>query len=76
MSRSNGAYSGEEHNCQVVNFGADFGSSIIHDDLRLEQYLLKGQLQSHLYPISLDGQLSKYNDMLAHTGVRVCNNAN
>ena len=63
---------GEECNCQVLNFGADFGSSIIRDDLRFEQSGLKGQLQPQLQPRSIDGQVSKYNDMLAHTGVRVC----
>ena len=63
---------GEEHNCQMLNFGADFGSSIIRDDLRFEQSGLKGQLQPQLQPRYIDGQLSKYNDTLAHIGVSVC----
>ena len=47
---------GEEHNCQVLNFGADFGSSIIRGDLRFEQSGLQGQVQPQLQPRSIDGQ--------------------
>ena len=50
---------GEEHNCQVLNFGADFGSSIIRSDLRFEQSSLKGQLQPQLQPRSIDGQIEQ-----------------
>ena len=50
---------GEEHNCQVLNFGADFGSNIIRGDLRFEQSGLKGQLQPQLQPRSIDGQIEK-----------------